>query len=101
MIDFAALSCLVWRDKLLVAGILSHHIWFGNGVKHISSVRDEVFFFATDMLSCSAHADDEGSSLTVRAAKLRYRERIESHFQLNDSRRMWQGLKIFHLFLWK
>ncbi len=28
----------------------------------------------------------------VRAAKLRYRERIESHFQLNDSRRMWQGL---------
>ncbi len=29
----------------------------------------------------------------VRAAKLRYRERIESHFQLNDSRRMWQGLK--------
>ncbi len=29
----------------------------------------------------------------IRAAKLRYRERIESHFQLNDSRRMWQGLK--------
>ncbi len=29
----------------------------------------------------------------VKAAKLRYRERIESHFQLNDSRRMWQGLK--------
>ncbi len=29
----------------------------------------------------------------VRAAKHRYRERIESHFQLNDSRRMWQGLK--------
>ncbi len=29
----------------------------------------------------------------VRAAKLRYRERIESHFRLNDSRRMWQGLK--------
>ncbi len=32
----------------------------------------------------------------VRATKLRYRERIESHFQhvsLNDSRRMWQGLK--------
>ncbi len=29
----------------------------------------------------------------VRAAKLRYRERIESHFQLNDSRCMWQGLK--------
>ncbi len=29
----------------------------------------------------------------VRAAKLRYREIIESHFQLNDSRRMWQGLK--------
>ncbi len=29
----------------------------------------------------------------VRAAKLRYKERIESHFQLNDSRRMWQGLK--------
>ncbi len=27
----------------------------------------------------------------VRSAKLRYRERIESHFQLNDSRRMWQG----------
>ncbi len=31
--------------------------------------------------------------LAVRAAKLRYRERIELHFQLNDSRRMWQGLK--------
>ncbi len=29
----------------------------------------------------------------VRTAKRRYRERIESHFQLNDSRRMWQGLK--------
>ncbi len=29
----------------------------------------------------------------VRAAKLQYRERIESHFQLNDSRYMWQGLK--------
>ncbi len=29
----------------------------------------------------------------VRAAKRRYRERIDSHFQLNDSRRMWQGLK--------
>ncbi len=29
----------------------------------------------------------------VRAAKLRYRERIESHFQLNDSRRMRQGLR--------
>ncbi len=29
----------------------------------------------------------------VRAAKRRYRERIESHFQLNDSRRMWQRLK--------
>ncbi len=29
----------------------------------------------------------------VRAGKLRYRERIESHFQLNDSRRLWQGLK--------
>ncbi len=29
----------------------------------------------------------------VRAAKLRYKEIIESHFQLNDSRRMWQGLR--------
>ncbi len=29
----------------------------------------------------------------IRAAKRRYRMRIESHFQLNDSRRMWQGLK--------
>ncbi len=29
----------------------------------------------------------------IRAAKRRYNERIESHFQLNDSRRMWQGLK--------
>ncbi len=28
----------------------------------------------------------------LRAAKLRYREISESHFQLNDSRRMWQGL---------
>ncbi len=27
------------------------------------------------------------------AAKHRYKERIESHFQLNDSRRMWQGLR--------
>ncbi len=27
----------------------------------------------------------------VRAAKHRYKERIESHFQLNDSRRMWQA----------
>ncbi len=29
----------------------------------------------------------------VRAAKLRYREIIESYFQLNDSWRMWQGLR--------
>ncbi len=29
----------------------------------------------------------------VRAGKLLYRERIESHFQLNDSRHMWQGLR--------
>ncbi len=29
----------------------------------------------------------------VRAAKFRYSERIESHFQLNDPRRMWQGLR--------
>ncbi len=29
----------------------------------------------------------------VRAAKLRYREIIESHFQHNVSRCMWQGLK--------
>ncbi len=29
----------------------------------------------------------------VRAAKLRYREIIESQFQLNDSRRIWQGRK--------
>ncbi len=29
----------------------------------------------------------------VRAAKHRYKERIESHFQLNDSRCMWQGLR--------
>ncbi len=29
----------------------------------------------------------------VRAAKLQYKKIIESHFQLNDSRRMWQGLK--------
>ncbi len=28
----------------------------------------------------------------IRAAKRRYRERIESHFQLNDSRRMWQAI---------
>ncbi len=27
----------------------------------------------------------------VRATKLQYRERIGSYFQLNDSRRMWQG----------
>ncbi len=33
----------------------------------------------------------------VRAAKLRYRERIESHFQLNDSRCMWQGLRTIFL----
>ncbi len=30
----------------------------------------------------------------VSAAKHRYKERIESHFQLNDSRRMWQGLSV-------
>ncbi len=29
----------------------------------------------------------------VSAAKHWYKERIESHFQLNDSRRMWQGLR--------
>ncbi len=29
----------------------------------------------------------------VRAAKHRYKERIESHFQLNDSRHTWQGLR--------
>ncbi len=29
----------------------------------------------------------------VRAAKFRYSERIESQFQLNDPRRMWQGLR--------
>ncbi len=29
----------------------------------------------------------------VSAAKNLYKERIESHFQLNDSRRMWQGLR--------
>ncbi len=29
----------------------------------------------------------------VRAAKFRYSERNESHFQLNDSQRMWQGLR--------
>ncbi len=29
----------------------------------------------------------------IRAAKRQYSEKIESHFQLNDSRRMWQGLK--------
>ncbi len=29
----------------------------------------------------------------VRAAKFRYSERIESHFQLNDPQRMWQGLR--------
>ncbi len=34
----------------------------------------------------------------VRAAKLQYRERIESHFQLNDSRRMWQGLRTICFF---
>ncbi len=34
-----------------------------------------------------------GLRRAVRAAKLRYREIIESHFQLNDSRRMWQGLR--------
>ncbi len=34
----------------------------------------------------------------VRAAKLRYREIIESHFQLNDSRRMWQVLRTICFF---
>ncbi len=29
----------------------------------------------------------------ISEAKRRYRKRIESHLQLNDSRRMWQGLK--------
>jgi len=30
---------------------------------------------------------------TVRTAKQQYRERVESHFQLNASRRIWQGLR--------
>ncbi len=34
----------------------------------------------------------------VRAAKLRYRERIESQFQLNDSRPMWQRLRTIYSF---
>ncbi len=34
----------------------------------------------------------------VRAAKHRYKEIIESHFQLNDSRRMWQGLRTIRAF---
>ncbi len=34
----------------------------------------------------------------VRAAKLQYREKIESHFQLSDSRRMWQGLRTICFF---
>ncbi|XP_026095710.1 uncharacterized protein LOC113067551 [Carassius auratus] len=34
----------------------------------------------------------------VRAAKHRYRERIESHFQLNNSQRMWQGLRTICVF---
>ncbi len=44
---------------------------------------------------------------TVRAAKLRYREIIESPFQLNDSRLMWQGLRTIctfgnnHLLRWE
>ncbi len=29
----------------------------------------------------------------VKAVERQYRERIKSHFQLNDSRRMWQGLR--------
>ncbi len=36
----------------------------------------------------------------VSAAKHRYKERIESNFQLNDSRRMWQGLRTIWC-LWK
>ncbi len=31
-----------------------------------------------------------GLRCAVRADKLRYREIVESHFQLNDSQRMWQ-----------
>ncbi len=34
----------------------------------------------------------------VRAAKLQCREIIESHFQLNDSTLMWQGLRIICAF---
>ncbi len=34
----------------------------------------------------------------LRAANLRYREIIEFHFQLNDSRRMWQGLRTIYSF---
>ncbi len=37
----------------------------------------------------------------VSAAKHRYKERIESHFQLNDSRRMWQGLRTICACLWE
>ncbi len=34
----------------------------------------------------------------VRPAKLRYREGIESHFQHNDSRHLWQGLMTIFAF---
>lgn len=35
---------------------------------------------------------------TVKAAKLRYRERVESQFQLKESRRTWQGLRTISAF---
>lgn len=34
----------------------------------------------------------------MRATKQRYRERVESYFQLNDSRRMWQELRTINAF---
>ncbi len=42
---------------------------------------------------CASKAACYALRRAVGAAKHRYKERIESHFQLNDSRRMWQGLR--------
>ncbi len=46
-----------------------------------------------DGLTISISKRERLSHKTAGTAKRRYSERIESHFQLNDSWRMWQGLK--------
>ncbi len=55
-----------------------------------TAAYNEAFFLSGNMSEYKALC--YALRRAVRAAKLRYKEGIESHFQLNDSRRMWQGL---------